>query len=143
MRRFATFMVLGPLLVWLTAFMLQIPDLIRRPDAGAMKFFFAVIVIFMGLGLIPGLLLALADGLMERWRLSRVVRVAVCAALAYPMTAVAVWLFLKDSGLRSNLTAELPIAGLFGLIPAAVCSWLAGRHRGGADANPPPAARSP
>jgi len=137
MRRFATFMVLGPLLVWLIAFSLHIPRLIRIPDAGALTFMLLVIVIFVALGLIPGLLLALADELMERWKLSRVLRAAACAVLAHPMTAAAVWIFLKDSGLRSDLTSELPIAGLFGMIPAAVCSWVAGRHRGGADANPP------
>ena len=69
--------------------------------------------------------------------LARVVRAAACAVLAYPVTAAAVWIFLKDSGLLKSVTTELAIAGLFGMIPAAACSWLAGRHGGGADANPP------
>jgi hypothetical protein len=130
-RRFATFMVLGPFLVWLTAFILHIPRLIRIPDAGALAFLFLVVGIFMALGLIPGLLLAFADGLMERWKLSRVVRAAASAVLACPVTAAAVWIFLKDSGLLSNVATEVATAGLFGMIPAAVCSWVAGRHRGG------------
>jgi hypothetical protein len=128
-KRFAIFMLLGPLLVWLSAFMLHVPRLIRMPDANALTAMFFFIVFFIAFGLIPGAVLAGADWLMERWKLSRVVRVAACAVLAYPVTLAALWYFLRDLGVRP-FTTDLPVTALFGMIPAAVCSWLAGKAEG-------------
>jgi len=128
-KRFAIFMLLGPLLVWLSAFMLHVPRLIRMPDANALTAMFFFIVFFIAFGLIQGAVLAGADWLMERWKLSRVVRVAACAVLAYPVTLAALWYFLRDLGVRP-FTTDLPVTALIGMIPAAVCSWLAGRAEG-------------
>ena len=67
-RRFAIFMLLGPLLVWLSAFMLHVPRLIRIPDANALTAMLIFIVFFIAFGLIPGAVLAargLAHGALE------------------------------------------------------------------------------
>ena len=89
-RRFATFILLGPFLVWLTFIILQLPHMIRVPDTAPLPFF--------------GMALVFA------------------AVVGYPAAALAYWI-----GLISSFADDVFTAGLFGMIPAAVCSWLAGR----------------
>ena len=73
-------------------------------------------------GFFPAFVLAAIDHLMAGQGLSRVTRAQVCAVLGYPAAALVYWM-----GLSSSFADEVFIAGLFGMIPAAVCSWLAGR----------------
>jgi hypothetical protein len=125
-RRFATFILLGPFLVWLTFIILQLPDLIRKPDA-PWGFFGMVLVIVMMIGFVPAFLVACADYAMARKRLSRAVRAAACAVLGYPAAVLGFWIATGQVGLRDSILGDVFSAGLFGVIPAAVCSWVAGR----------------
>ena len=126
-RRVATFVLLGPFLVWLTIFIQHLPRLVRLPDKGALSFFMVAIIIVVVIGLIPALLLAGADELMARRRLAPGWRAAVCAVLAYPAAMITVTIALRETGLWSSFANEIYFAGLFAVIPAAVCSWFAGR----------------
>jgi hypothetical protein len=46
--------------------------------------------------------------------------------LAYPAAALAIWFVLAPLGVP-EFKAGLPVSALFGVIPAAVCSWLSKR----------------
>jgi hypothetical protein len=118
-----------PFLVWLTFVMLHVPVLIQRPDRGVVGFFFMVLFFAVILGFVPALALAFADEFVARRGLPRVPRAAVSAVLAYPLATLAWWLAIRNAGMRS-LADNLTLAGLFAMIPAAVCSWLAGRVGG-------------
>ena len=50
---------------------------------------------------------------------------AACAVLGYPAAALGYWMAIGLAGLRSLFADDVLVAGLFGVIPAAVCSWLA------------------
>jgi hypothetical protein len=126
-KRLAIFVLLGPLLVWLTVLLhLFLPDLLRRPDGATVFFFGVVLVVVAVVGFVPALVLAGVDHLMVERGLSGAMRAAACAVLAYPLTILGFWIVLGKLGLLSGLATELPVAGLYGMIPAAVCSWLAG-----------------
>jgi hypothetical protein len=131
LRHVATFILLGPLLVWLTIVILLLPDVMRRPHSGAVEFFGFAIVIVAVLGFVPAVLLACADHLMANRGLPRAARAAACAALGYPAAGLAFYVAVNSVGLRSSFADDVFIARLFGIIPAAVCSWLAGRHAKG------------
>jgi hypothetical protein len=124
-KRFATFMLLGPLLAWLSTAILLFPGPIR-PDGAELAFYVVVLVFIVVFGLIPGAVLAGVDQVMVTLGWSRVWRAVACAVLAYPLAALAIWTALNQLGLHSYPT-EVPVNALFGVIPAAVCSWLAGR----------------
>ncbi len=86
----------------------------------------------MALGIIPGVVLAWVDHVMTDRGLSLAVRVAVCGALGYPLTiAAGWWIGLHKTGMRS-IDDNFYWGGLFGVIAAALCSWLVGRGSGGA-----------
>lgn len=132
-KRIATFALLGPLLVWLSAFPWVFPEMIRNTRDSADVAFIVVTVLFIGAtGFIPGLVLAGADQLMAKARLSRVWRAAACAVLAYAAAALTIWSAFSSFGVR-EFNDNLPVAALFSVIPAAVCSWLAGRWDRGRD----------
>jgi hypothetical protein len=81
----------------------------------------------MALGIVPGIVLAVLDQLMADRGVSRVVRAAVCGVLGYPMAIAAGWYIgLNKTGLRS-IDDTFYLGCLFAVIPAALCSWLAGR----------------
>jgi hypothetical protein len=126
-RRFASFVLLGPLLVWLALLMTQVPDLIRNPSLDPLPFYGLVAAILMMVGFGPAFALACADHVMARQRLSRVTRAAACAVLAYPATQLGAWMVLGPGSLRDLLGDHIFLAGLFGVIPAALCSWIAAR----------------
>jgi hypothetical protein len=126
-RRFASFVLLGPFLVWLIALITQLPHLIRRPSLEPLPFFGLVLGILIVIGFVPAFALACADQVMAGQGLSRRSRAAACAVLAYPVTILGAWIALGTGGLRDIFGDGVLIAGLFGVIPAAVCSWLAGR----------------
>jgi hypothetical protein len=127
-RRAPIFALLGPFLIWLQFIILQVPDLIRKPDSSVLPFFSLVLVIVIALGIVPGIVLAGVDQLMADRRLSRVMRAVACGALGYPLTLLAGWwIGLSNVGLRS-IDDNFYVGGLFGVIAAAVCSWLAGRQ---------------
>jgi hypothetical protein len=69
---------------------------------------------------------ACADYAMARNGLSRAVRAATCAVLGYPATGLGYWMAIGQAGLRDSILGDVFTAGLFGIIPAAVCSWIAG-----------------
>jgi hypothetical protein len=125
LKRFATFMLLGPLLAWLSSAILLLPGPIR-PDSAELAFYVVVLVVIVAFGFIPGAVLAGVDQVMVKLGWPRVWRAAACAVLAYPLAALAIWIALNQLGLHSYRT-EVPVNALFGVIPAAVCSWLAGR----------------
>ena len=127
MRRIATFVLLGPFLVWLTTFILLLPAFLKRPDSGTLMFPLTAIIIPVVIGFVPALVLAGLDWLMARQGLSRVARAAGCAVLGYPVALLGFWMALELVGLRSSFADEMLISGLFGTIPAAVCSWVAGK----------------
>lgn len=124
-KRFATFMLLGPLLAWLSTFILLLPGPIR-PDSAEMAFYVVVLMFIVAFGLIPGAVLAGVDQVMVKLGWSRVWRAVACAVLAYPLAALTIWIAFNQRGLQSS-TDEVPVNALFGVIPAAVCSSLAGR----------------
>jgi hypothetical protein len=128
-KRFATFALLGPFLVWLSGFIWEFPEMIRMSRDSAEVAFIVVTYLFIFIavaGFIPGLALAGADQVMAKRRLPRVWRAAACAALAYPAAALAIWIVLAPLGVP-EFKAGLPVSALFGVIPAALCSLLAGR----------------
>lgn len=127
-RRFAVFVLLGPFLVWLIALGTQLPLLIRRPSLEPLPFFGMVLGILMMIGFVPSFALACADQAMAGKGLRRLTRAAVCAVLAYPVAMLGAWITLGPGGLRDILGGQIWIAGLFGVIPAAICSWLASRN---------------
>lgn len=135
-RRFPIFVLLGPFLVWLTFLLLLVPDLLRKPNGGALAFFGIALLVVAVVGFIPAIVLAWSDHLMAHFGLSRVLRAAICAVLAYPVATLAWWIALGEAGLRSSFADDLYVAGLYGMIPAAVCSWLAGRGVSAAPAAP-------
>jgi len=132
LKRFATFMLLGPLLAWLSTSILLLPGPIH-PDGAEMAFYVVVLLFIAVFGLIPGAVLAGVDQVMVKLGWPRVWRAAACAVLAYPLAALAIWAALRSIGLHSY-TNEVPVNALFGVIPGAVCSWLAGRWEKGKDA---------
>ena len=135
MRRFATFILLGPFLAWLTFMILLVPDLIRRPDPPMAAFGIALLGV-AAVGFLPAIGLAWADQQMAHFRLSRVVRAVACAVLAYPAAVLALWIVLGQPGASSSDTAELPVAGLYAMIPAAVCPGCRTRRQGSDIARP-------
>jgi hypothetical protein len=128
-RRFAIFVLLGPFLAWLTAFVFQLPALIRNPSFDPLPFYGLVLGIVMIIGFVPAFALACADQVMARKALPLLSRAVACALLAYPVTLLGAWIGLGTGGLRDVFGKGVFMAGLFGMIPAAVCSWLAGRPR--------------
>ena len=138
-RRFTIFVLLGPFLIWLQYMILQVPDLIRNPDGAPLGFFGLVLVIVAMLGVVPGFVLGGVDHLMARRALSRVMRAVVCGVLGYPATLRPAGGSGSGTSACAASTTTFSSAGLFGVISAALCSWLAGRGRGAADANPPAA----
>jgi hypothetical protein len=124
-KRYATFMLLGPLLAWLSTAILLLPGPIH-PDSAELAFYVVVLLFIVVFGLIPAAVLAGVDQVMVKLGWSREWRAAACAVLAYPLAALAIWTALNQLGLHSYPT-EVPVNALFGVIPAAVCSWLAGR----------------
>ncbi len=134
-RRFTIFVLLGPFLIWLQYMILQVPDLIRNPDGAPLGFFGLVLVIVAMLGVVPGFVLGGVDHLMTRRALSRVMRAVVCGVLGYPATLLAGWwIGLWNFGLRS-IDDNFFLGGLFGVISAALCSWLAGRQASASSAS--------
>jgi hypothetical protein len=128
-NRFATFMLLGPLLAWLSTSVLLLPGPIP-PDGAELAFYVVVLLFVVVFGLTPGAVLAGADQVMVKLGWSRVWRAVACAVLAYPLAALAIWTALRSIGLHSYAN-EVPVNALFGVIPAAVCSWLSGRWEKG------------
>lgn len=128
-KRYPVFVTLGPLLVWLTVVLhLFLPDVLRTPDGATVFFLFMMLVAVAAVGFIPALALAAADHVMAaRFGLSRMLRAAICAALAYPLTTFGFWVVFAQLGLLKVFADEIAVAGLYGIVPAAVCSWVAGR----------------
>ena len=132
--RFAIFVLLGPFLVWLSYVLYSLLS-----GGGVLGFFLIVLFYVMALGIVPGVVLAGLDQLMAGRGVSRVVRAVVCGVLGYPAAVAAGWYIgLNKVGLRS-IDDYFYLGCLYAVIPAALCSWLAGRGRGAADANPPAA----
>ena len=103
MKRLVIFTLLGPFLAWLTVFGLLLPELIRRPDMGALTFLLMAILIVLAVGALPSLALAAVDHLMEEWGWSRAERVVACAALGYPAAVLACVAALERVGLLETL----------------------------------------
>jgi hypothetical protein len=124
MRRFATFVLLGPLLVWLMFFILQVPQLIRVPSADPLPVFAIAIPVAVIVCFVPALILAGADHLMAQKGFSRMIRAAICAVLGYPLAVLGFYVAIEAAHVRSLFIDGLFTAGLFGIVPAAVCAWV-------------------
>ena len=75
-------------------------------------------------------------GWINSWRrgLSRVVRAVVCGVLGYPAIAAGWYIGLNKVGLRS-IDDYFYLGCLYAVIPAALCSWLAGRQASASSAS--------
>jgi hypothetical protein len=128
MRRFATFVLLGPLLAWLTMFMLLLPKFVNDPDSDAFAFMLTAIVITVVICFIPSAILAGIDHLMAERGTSRAARAILCAVLGYAAAVLAFYMATEKLGVRNWFVDNVFVAGLFGVIPGAVCSWLSGKR---------------
>jgi hypothetical protein len=73
LKRFATFMLLGPLLAWLSTAILLLPGPIH-PDGAELAFYVVVLMFIVAFGLIPGAVLAGVDQVMVKLGWPRVLR---------------------------------------------------------------------
>ncbi len=128
-RRFVIFILLGPLLVWFTWFLLHTPMLMRSP--GGMVFLLLVIILVLAGGFLPAIVLAWIDHGLATCGVPLRVRAGLCAALGYVAAVVTFWISLRDIGFEILLVNSVFVAGLYGIVPAGVCSWLAGRYEHG------------
>ncbi len=129
MPRVAIFVLLGPFLVWLSFLLYSLAGLIGNVSGPSLGGFFLIVLFYvMALGIVPGIVLAVLDQLMADRGLSRVVRAVVCGVLGYPLAIAAGWYIgLNKVGLRS-IDDYFYLGCLYAVIPAALCSWLAGRR---------------
>jgi hypothetical protein len=118
------FVLLGPLLVWLTLFLSMVPQLIRVPSTDPIPVFVIAIPVSIIVCFVPALILAGVDHLMAQKGLSRMTRAAICTVLGYPVAVLGFYLAIEAAHVRSMFIDDLLVAGLFGIIPAAVCAWL-------------------
>ncbi len=129
MPRVAIFVLLGPFLVWLSYALYSVASLFGTAGPSMGPFLLLVLFYVMALGIVPGIVLAVLDHLMAHRGLSRVMRAVVCSVLGYPMAIAAGWYIgLNKTGMRS-IDDYFYLGCLFAVLPAALCSWLAGRGR--------------
>ena len=77
-KRVVIFVLLGPILVWLSWMILHLPDLFLKPGGSSAGPFFLMVLLFvMALGIIPGAVLAWVDRVMTDRGLPLAVRVVV------------------------------------------------------------------
>ena len=129
MPRVAIFVLLGPFLVWLSFLLYSLAGLIGNVSGPSLGGFFLIVLFYvMSRGIVPGIVLAVLDQLMADRGLSRVVRAVVCGVLGDPLAIAAGWYIgLNKVGLRS-IDDYFYLGCLYAVIPAALCSWLAGRR---------------
>jgi hypothetical protein len=130
MRRLSFFVLLGPGLAFLTLLAFLLPLLLTRPFAGIFEFLVAAFLMFYVVELFPLLAIAGVDELMARKLMNRVVRAGVCGVLGFG-GAVAGFYFVTRWGAQSEFAEHAAASGLFGAIPAVVCSWLSNDKRSG------------
>jgi len=129
MKRLTNFVLIGPLLIWLTFLALLSPMIAVKGFAGIGEFLLVALLVCYVPGIIPLLVLAGLDELMSHYRVNVWLRVLVSGALGF---AVAYALFryaLQASGAQRDFEHYGLWLGLLGGIPAAACSWLSSRNK--------------
>jgi len=122
MRRVLIFVLLGPVLLWL-AFGL----LVFKP--GDLAYYGQMVIVFYVAGAIPMLALAGVDELLTRRQAHRIVKAVACAVIGCAFAAGVFYLLARDFRAHWEFFEDIALLGLFGGIPAAVCSWLSGNNK--------------
>jgi hypothetical protein len=122
MRRLLIFVLLGPGLLWLAFGLLVI-----KP--GDLAYYGQMVIVFYVAGAIPMLALAGVDELLTRTQAHRIVKAVVCAVIGCAFAAGVFYLLARDFRAQWEFVEDIALLGLFGGIPAAVCSWLSNENK--------------
>jgi hypothetical protein len=135
MRRVSYFVLLGPLLAWLTLAALLLPEAIGKPfSLDASTVVVSVLAsYFVSVG--PLLVLAGVEKLLARRALHRIVRIGACAIAGYGIALAIVLYWAPAFGGRRGFAEYTLWFGLLGAVSAAVCSLLSGDKK--STATPP------
>ena len=129
MKRLTNFVLIGPLLIWLTFLALLSPMIAVKGFAGIGEFLLVALLVCYVPGIIPLLVLAGLDELMSHYRINVWLRVLVCSALGFAIAYALFRYALQASGAQRDFEHYGLWLGLLGGIPAAACSWLSSRNK--------------
>jgi hypothetical protein len=125
MNRFLVFVLFGPPLGELVIFFVLMPLL--QPFSFNLPAMLALLPVAYVTGVIPALLVGLADHVAAHhgWRLRT--RIPLCMAAGY---VLAFFPILTSLVMGSVGGSWVLLFGVIGLIPGGICSWLAERMKG-------------
>ena len=122
MRRLLIFVLLGPVLLWLGFGLL-----VLKP--GDLAYYGQMVIVFYIAGTMPMLALAGIDELLTRYQVHRIVKSVVCAMIGCAFAAGVFYLLAREFRAQWEFLEDIALLGLFGGIPAAMCSWLSGENK--------------
>jgi hypothetical protein len=129
MKRATNFVLIGPLLIWLTFLALLSPKIAVRGFTGAEEFFLIALLVCYAPGIIPLLAVAGVDELMARYLVNVWLRTLVCAGIGFAVAYALFWYGSEAVGAQRDFAQYGMWTGLLGGVPAAICSWLSSRNK--------------